>query len=166
MQLDGPIPTPDQSGSTGTQLANKADLLTEARPYGLHIAATIEGIASTNSKAFGGEIAAAFIASAARQMTQEHREIKLENRRLTDKLDTMRDELEATRTSNAVLLSQVASHGRTQHLRNFAIFLGTSLLNVAVALPKDQFIYAVGSAAGGSLLLLLGWLSSVRWSKA
>jgi hypothetical protein len=64
------IPMPDRSGSRGSQIpADMSQGVCEARPLqGLHLATTIEGLASSNTRAFGGDIAAALIAAATRQL--------------------------------------------------------------------------------------------------
>ena len=83
------MPVPDMSGSTGSQLeADTSQVLLEARPlHGLHLVSVIEGLAATNTKSFGGDVPAALIAAAARQMAHECSDLKIENRGLTSLRD-------------------------------------------------------------------------------
>lgn len=163
------IPIPDRSGSSGNQsVADSTQSFREAQPFsGLHIATTIDGLAATNSRAFGGDVSAAIIAAATRQIHQDHSDLKLDHRRLVERNESMRDELEAARTGNAVLAEKLRSDGRNRNLRNLAITVGTSLVATGIALSRaDLDRYAFGAVVFGCLLLFLGWFSGSKEEKA
>lgn len=162
------IPMPDQSGSSGSQLpADNSQVFVEARPFnGLHIASAIEGLAATNTKAFGGDVASVVIAAATRQIAQDSSDLKADNRRLTDRIESLRDELGVTRTSNAVLTERIRSEGKNKHLRNLSITVGTALIGVSITLIRTGYdTYSIGAIVFGALLLLLGWFSGSKEQK-
>jgi hypothetical protein len=148
------MPVPDRSGSSGNQVPSVGtEIFTAARPlHGLHIASTVEGIAARNSRAFGGDVATALIGAATRQMSQDYSDVKTENRRLTDRVEAIRDELEATRTKNAVLSERIRAEGKYKHLRNLCITIGTSSIGVGIALSRSsQDSYSAGAFVFGVL---------------
>ena len=159
------MPVPDMSGSTGSQLeADTSQVLLEARPlHGLHLVSVIEGLAATNTKSFGGDVPAALIAAAARQMAHECSDLKIENRGLTDRVESLRDTLETSRTRNAVFSERIRSEGKNKHLRNLAITVGTSLIGVGIALSRPgSDAYSISALVFGVLLLVLGWFSGPK----
>ncbi|MGZ8947798.1 MAG: hypothetical protein ACXW1W_20520 [Methylococcaceae bacterium] len=172
MTDDKLIPIPDRSGSSGNQVAaNGKQQFIEAHPLqGLQIASTIEGLAAANTKAFGGEVAAAVIAAASRQINQDFSEVKRENQRLNDRIEKMRDELETTRTKNAVFAEKIRSEGKNKHLRNLSITVGTALIGIGITLNRTSVngldSYSIGALVFGVLLLFLGWFSGAKEEKA
>ncbi len=168
MNNDFPIPVPDRSGSGGSQIASdSSQMLVEARPFqSLHLATTIEGLASANSRAFGGEISATLIGAATRQLAIECSELKIEGRRQSDRIESLRDDLEIVRIKNAVLVEKISSDGRNKHLRNFGITVGTSLVGAGIALSRSgSDNYSYGAFVFGGLLLLLAWFSGSKEKK-
>jgi hypothetical protein len=162
------MPTPDWSGSKGRQNSTDgSQLLSEARPLqGLHVANTLEGLASSNTKAFGGDISAAFIAAATRQLASDCADLKNENARLQGRVENHRDDLEVARIENAVLVEKISSEGRNKHLRNFSITVGTALIGVGVTLSRaGQDGYSVGALVFGCLILALGWIAGPKVQK-
>ena len=157
------IPAPDRSGSKGNQLVADDSQFVEARPFqGLHLASTLEGLAATNTRAFGGDVSAAIIAAATRQIADDCNDLKLENRRLNERLDGMRNELQDAKIDNAVYKEKIQSEGR-----NLAIAVGTSMVASGVTLFRsNQDGYAYGLVVFGALLLLLGWFSGSKEGKA
>lgn len=169
MPDESAIPMPDRSGSCGSQLvADPTVVLTEARPLdGLHLASTVEGIAAKNTKAFGGDVAAALIGAATRQMSQDYSDVKTENRQLHSRLEKMRDDLETTRTKNAVLVERVRSEGKNKHLRNLSITVGTTLVGIGAALSRSgQDSFSAAAFVFGALLFILGWFSGAKEEKS
>lgn len=163
------IPTPDRSGSTGNQIQGSVDeVFNEARSIGgtasgFHLVNTVEGIAARNSRAFGGDIATALISAATRQMGQDYSDVKKDNGRLKELLEKMRDELETTRTKNAVLSERIRAEGKNKLLRNFGITVGTGLVGIGITLSRtQQDIYSIGAIVSGALLLLLSWFSGPK----
>ena len=164
-----PIPVPDRSGSSGNQLAaDQSQVFIEARPlHGLHMASTIEGLASTNPRAFGNEVAVSLLGAYSRQAAFENNDLRMENRRLLDRIDSMRDTLEIERISNGVLSEKIKSEGKNKHLRNFCITVGTGAIGIGITLARaGQDGYAIGTVVVGVLLLLLGWFSGPKGEKA
>lgn len=169
MKDDQTIPIPDRSGSAGGQLpADSSQVFYEATPLqGLHLASTISGLAASNSRAFGGDVAAALIAATARQIGAECTELKLINRQLDDRVESLRDQLEVERIKGAVLTEKIRSEGRNKHLRNLAITVGTSLLGVGIALARaGRDNYSYGAITFGVLLVVLAWFSGPKEQKS
>lgn len=163
------IPIPDRSGSTGGQLpADSSQVFYEANPLqGLHLASTISGLASSNTRSFGGDVSAALIAATARQIGAECSELKLKNCQLDGRIESLRDELEAERIKSAVLTEKIRSEGRNKHLRNLGITVGTSLLGVGIVLARaGQDNYSYGATIFGVLLVVLAWFSGPKEQKS
>jgi hypothetical protein len=168
MRDNSNIPNPDQSGSKGTQLAAITEIVADVAPMqGLHVASTMEGLAATNTKAFGGEIPAAAIGAAMRQVNQDYFEMKRDNLRLFERLEKMRDDLEDTRTKNAVLTERIRSDAKNKNLKNFSIAIGMGLMGIGLTLWRagGQDGYAITATLLGALLLGLGWFSSSKEEK-
>lgn len=169
MNEDQIIPIPDRSGSTGSQLpSDSSQVFYAAQPLqGLHLASTISGLASSNTRAFGGDIPAALIAATARQIAAECSELKIVNHQLNGRIESLRDELEAVRIKNAVLTERIRSEGRNKHLRNLGITVGTSLISVGIVLARaGQDNYSYGAIVFGVLLAGLAWFSGPKEQKS
>jgi len=167
MQNENEIPVPDSSGSDGSQTAEKrASSLIEKPLEGLHMAKTIEGLATSHSRALGGEVSSALIAGATSQLAGDYSELKNKHNLLSEKFEAQRDELEKTRTKNAVLSERIRSEAGNKHLRNLAITIGTSLIGTGIYLSRTKLdMYAFGAFSFGALLLLLGWFSGPKEEK-
>ncbi|MEW8026564.1 MAG: hypothetical protein AB2792_20695 [Candidatus Thiodiazotropha sp.] len=62
-------PEPENSGSDGKQVrAEEVDTVKEFQPVGRPMANAISGLAASNARAFGGEVASTLIAGATSQM--------------------------------------------------------------------------------------------------
>ncbi|TAJ52578.1 MAG: hypothetical protein EPN60_02660 [Nevskiaceae bacterium] len=107
----------------------------------------------------GGEVTAALIAGATSQIAQELSSTKAAHAQTLQKLEAAQEKLSAANTKNAVLQERIDNDKSARHLRNFAIFAGTTLIGVAVSLGNQQPTYAVASGIGGLLLVMLGWFS-------
>ncbi len=159
------IPTPDKSGVSGTQIAGGLSSdLQKANPLeGLHLAKTINGLASSHSRSFGGEVRTALIAGATTQLACDYKELKEKHSTLSDNFDFQRDELEKTRIEKAILSERIKSEGRNKHLRNLSIVIGTSLIGTGIFLSRSKLDnYSFGAYGFGIILLILGWFSGPK----
>jgi len=168
MENENNIPVHDSSGSDGSQTNQEnAPSLIEGRPLdGLHMAKTIEGLAVSHSRSLGGEVTSALIAGATSQIAGDYSDLKNKHNLLGEKFENQRDELEKTRTKNAVLSERIRLEAGNKNLRNLAITIGTSLVGTAIYLSRTTLdIYAFGTFSLGALLLLLGWFSGPKEEK-
>lgn len=168
MNEEDNIPVPDTSGSSGSQTSVSGEVeLIEAKPLeGLHMARTIEGLASSHSKSLGGEVVSALLAGATNQMACDYQELKKNHKDLSNKFDNQRDELETVRTENAVFKQIINSDRQNKHLRNFSITMGTGLIGTGIYLSRsnlDNFAY--GAYGIGVLLVLFGWFTGPKEAK-
>lgn len=160
MSTEDPVPDPPQTPSASGQEARQGDSdLVLAEPLTeLPIARTISGLASTHSRSMGGEFSAALIAGATSQIAHELSSVKAAQAQTQLKLETAQEKLSAANIENAVLRERIESDKGARHLRNFAIFAGTTLLAAAIQLGNiNQKTYAVAAGVGGIVLVLLGW---------
>lgn len=158
------IPTPPETGSTGEQTSEDiGGQLTRSDPLGdLPIAKTIEGLASSKSRAMGGEVVSALIAGSTAQIAHELNSVKSELADLRKKYEASANELSEQRENNAVLKERLRMGRSISHLKNLAIFIGTTLLGVAIELHSVGLThYSVASGVLGCLLLGFGWMSGL-----
>ena len=159
------IPIPDTSGSTGDQTSNTGTAqLIEARPLdGLHMARAMDGLAESHSKSLGGGVAAALLAATTNQMACDYQELKQKLRELSDKHEKQRDELDETKTANAVFKQIINSDRQNKHFRNFAIAMGTGLIGTGIFLSRSELDnYAYGAYGIGLILLIVGWFTGPK----
>ncbi len=162
------IPEPENSGSDGRQVeADSTSELIEAKPWeGLPMAKAIEGLAASNNRAFGGEVASALIAGATTQLALELQYSKAEILKLRETNDSLRDQLSKADTKKAVLEERIDAFRNNRHLRNIGIFIGTTLLAAGIKLfDINQSKYGYASLLFGALLLITCWYSAPRGGK-
>lgn len=159
------LPIPDTSGSSGKQTS--ADDYSEPQVFkpleGLHIAKTIEGLAASNSKAFGSEVASTLLAGVTSQLSFNYQELQAEYKKLCAKYESQRDTLDSTRTTVAILKERINAERNNKVLRNLCITLGTSALTTGVFLSRsglDNYSYV--AYGFGLILFLLGWFSNPK----
>ena len=158
-------PEPSNSGTDGSQA--EGDLtseLIEARPLeGLQIAQAIEGLAASNTRAFGGEVASALIAGVTSQLASELQYTKQDVTRLRNEIDVLKESLSGANIQKAVLEERIESYRSNRHLKNLGIFLGTTLLGVGIQLFKNELdTYGYASLIFGALLLGMCWYSAPK----
>lgn len=155
------IPTPEESGSDGTQKPATQELATPESPFGgLPITRVMEGLAASKSRSMGGEVAAGLIAGSFTQISHELQETKQDLRDTRSALDKAREDLSICKSRAAVLEERVESNLRGRHLRNLGIAVGTTMVGVGIELLKNDFNkYAYITFGLGVLLVLLGWFS-------
>lgn len=160
------IPLPEDSGSDGSQSTGgqSIDLVVADQLKDLPIAHTIQGIAASNSRAFGGEVASALIAGATSQLAFELRDSKNEVVKLQNKNERLMQDLSEKNVENAVLNERLTASNAMRHLRNFGIAAGTTLFTVSFSLFDTEQFQSYGYAAVtiGTLLVLAGWFTPVR----
>jgi len=160
------IPKPIDSGSDGSQSSGgPSPALVESNQLReLPIAHAIQGIAASNSRAFGGEVASALIAGATSQLASELQCSKNEILKLQGKNERLTQNISEISVENAVLNERLTASHSTRHLRNFGIAAGTTLVTVSFALfDTEQFkSYGYAAVAIGALLVLAGWFIPVR----
>jgi len=139
----------------------------EARPLdGLPIASAIEGIATNNTRNFGGEIASRLMAGAMQQIANDTNGLKMENCRLIERNDSLMEDFGKMQVQHAILAEKIRSEGRNKHLRNLSITVGTSLIGIGITLSRTNLdAYSIGAIIFGGSLLLLGWFSGPREEK-
>ena len=156
------IPEPINSGSDGSQAqADAAREFVPSQPLPHHMASAITGLAASNSRAFGGEVASTLIAGATSQMAIELSQTKLELAQLRDKHEILANTLSDVRIQKAVLAERIEAFRLTRHLKNIGIAVGTLLVGVGVQLLRSDATkdYGVASIIVGTLLLIAGWIS-------
>jgi hypothetical protein len=151
------IPEPSSSEVGGTQLPGSADRpfieseLVESPMEGLTIAGTVQGLAASNPRSFGGEVTAKIIAGTIsetlRQLTTEKRDHALT--RAT--LDCVRAELTDERISSATISERLRSTARIRHFSNFGVAAGSAIVGFGIELSNSP-----GSTPMGTTLVALG----------
>lgn len=163
------IPRPTDSGSDGSQKPSVAapELMPPDRLGEPPIAHIVQGIASTKSKAFGGEVTSALIAGITSQLSTELQHSKGEILKLQAKNDQLTQKISDHRVDNAVLGERLEAFQTTRHLRNFGIAVGTALATTSIVLfDTAQFKpYGYAALCIGALLMLAGWFAPVRGGK-
>jgi hypothetical protein len=163
------IPIPQDTGSAGTQESRAGELvaLEKESPFkGLPIAQKIEGLAATNSRSMGGEVAANLLAGSFAQLSHDLQSTKQELTDIREELRHAQSDLSKANQKCAVFEDREGTDSQNRHLKNFCIFSGTTLLGMGIELYKnsfDKFGYITGGL--GVLLLVFGWVPSRRRPK-
>lgn len=157
------IPTPSESGVSGTQLPGPAagEIIDATPPtHGLPITQVVEGLAASKPRSLGGEASAALIAGA---MTHLSHDLRTAQRALLDKderIQQLQGELSASQVRAARLQERLGALATVQRLKQFSIFAGTGILGVAASLytsnaEKTSYVLALI----GCGLLAFGWFT-------
>lgn len=162
---DAKIPLPDKTGSDGSQVRadTQAQELIPAKPSSMPMADAITGLASSNSRAFGGEVASTLVAGVASQMASELQNTKAELSSLRGRLDVSACDLTNERIKSAVLAERLHSFQATRHLKNVGVAIGTLLFGIGIQLARSGTIgMGVTAVVIGSVLILISWISVPR----
>lgn len=155
------IPEIEDSGSSGEQeKATEVLVLPEqTSPFGNEpIAETMQGLASSNARSLGGEVAASLISATYTQITNSLSEMKDDLKRTRQELSVAKDKLADCKVESAVLKERVASSKSSRHMRSMGIFVGTSLVAIGITLGGSNFDTLAKIIGGlGILLILMGW---------
>ncbi len=166
-------PQPTESGADGTQQPAVGVASTEVVPRGHEVSQpvsifseTISGLASVRYRSMGGEMAAALFAGWSQEKANELRDVKAELGQVRNENNRLSQVYGEVRVESAVLKERLSTESRTKHLKNLAIFSGTTLLGLAFKLGESQAIgYAITVGLLGTVLLLVGWFFSPRQEK-
>lgn len=159
------IPLPDRSGSDGSQIEADANTqeLVPATPIAMPMADVITGLASSNSRAFGGEVTSALIAGVASQMSNDLRQTKAELSSERIKAETSASDLANERIKSAVLSERIHAFQATRHIKNVGVAVGTMLLGTGVQLSRTgNAPVGITAAIIGAVLVLISWVSVPR----
>lgn len=160
------IPSPKDTGTTGTQVqtSDSASLVESPRSLeGLPIADAITGLASTNARSLGGEVAAGLLAGSFAQLSHELQDAKSRVIELTGELKSSEQEKHDWKEKASVLQERVNANQTIRSLGNISITLGTALIGVGIELYRNQlFNVSYLCSAIGVGLVLLGWFSGQR----
>ncbi len=155
------IPEAEETGSTGEQEHSTGELVPALSqpPFQeiLPVVEAVRGLASKSPRSMGSEAGAKMIFGVLAQSANDVTEAKSELRAMRRSLDTVRDELSACQTREAVLQERVLAATRGRHLRNFVIFSGTSLLGIATQISELPILSGL-AAAFGLVLIIMGWV--------
>ncbi|AMC34549.1 hypothetical protein [Janthinobacterium sp. B9-8] len=157
------LPVPSETGASGTQVAGSSEPLSvDPNPpiHGLPITQTMEVLAATRARSFGGEVAASLIAGSFTQMSHDLEVTRCDLRIRDEQLQKTHQELGDAKVTIATLRERVGAISRAQHLKQLSVFVGTAILGVAVDLYKNNIekpSYLLGIV--GVVLLLATWLT-------
>ncbi|WP_156507584.1 hypothetical protein [Halioglobus sp. HI00S01] len=157
------LPTPDKSGSSGEQ--ELATVVEPEQPIGAFegiapVAHTMAGLAATNSRSLGGEVAANVLSASVSQISAELIDTKRELNHVRGQLDECRNTTSTWREKAGVLQERVKGARTARNLGNAAITLGTAAVGVAIELYRQSLnttSYLVGAI--GIAIVLLGWFA-------
>lgn len=160
--IEPKIPLPDESGSDGSQA--KADTSTQelmpAKVSPMPMADSIIGLASSNSRAFGGEVASTLVAGVAAQMASELQQTKAELSSVRIKAEASASDLADERVKSAVLSERLRAFQATRHIKQLGVAVGTLLLGTGFQLARaGNTPIAVTAAVIGALLVIVSWWS-------
>jgi hypothetical protein len=159
------IPLPDKSGSDGLQIEADTNIqeLVPATSIAMPMADVITGLASSNSRAFGGEVASALIAGVASQMSNDLRRTQAELSSERIKAEASASDLANERVKSAVLSERLHAFQATRHIKNVGVAVGSLLLGTGVQLSRTgNAPVGIISAIIGALLILISWVSVPR----
>jgi hypothetical protein len=130
------------------------------------MADAITGLAASNSRAFGGEVASALIAGATSQMAIELKEAKYELAELREKLESATKAWTDEKVKAAVLTTRIQEFRSTSHLKNISIAVGTLLIGIGIQIVQSNTPdYGVATVIVGSLLIFIGWNTAPKESE-
>lgn len=151
------IPKISSSGVDGTQVSGASLMPVSAAPplQSASVSDAVEGLLATHSRSLGGDVAARLLAASMRensnQLADAHRKISEVENCLVNENKTNSD----LRVENAKLRARIDELLGSARLKQGIIFIGTTLLGVAVDLYKDELMnLAFLLAILGSFLLL------------
>lgn len=157
------VPEPDDSGSTGTQTkANDSaiSLVPERAVVGRPLEQTIVGLAATNSRNMGGEVAATLLAGSFSHISHELSEARAEAKGLRKELDAANSCLQAEKVSNATLRGTLGSAENEKAIRSVCLVAGTAIASFgADQIKSNQVAAGITFAVIGVILSLVGWFS-------
>ncbi len=158
---DSSEPLPEDSGSSGTQIAVPPDDSQPPIEVLSPLAQAADGLAEDSSRSLGGQATARFVSGIIRQRDLELHDAKMRESALHAKLETYRSELESERVENAKLKALILSATTKTVLSNGFITIGCLLVGVATSVSLPEKISFALVAIGGATIVT-GWVSSVK----
>lgn len=159
------VPLPSESGSDGSQAKADANIqeLVPAKASAMPMADSIIGLASSNSRAFGGEVASTLVAGVASQMASDLQQTKAELSSVRVKAETSASDLADERIKSAVLAERLRAFQATRHIKHLGVAVGTLLLGTAFQLSRTgNMPIGITAAVIGALLVVVSWWSVPR----
>ncbi len=158
------VPEPHVSGSDGSQVtAEVSEDCISSQQVGRPMTNAITGLAATNSRAFGGEVASTLIAGATSQMSVELDQTKVELNEQREKNERLTQELTSEKIKSAILGERIESFRSSRHLKNIGIAIGSILLGTGVQLIKmESLAYGVSCLVIGAILIIFSWASAPK----
>jgi hypothetical protein len=155
------IPELKDSGSDGSQVEAVSDFdFVEPKPM---LGQTIAGLSSTNTRAFGGEVASAVLQVSIRQLELNLSESRYQNEKLHNENKELQTRVTDLRVNSSRLEERISAFRSIRHLRNFGIVVGTSALTISIQLFQSQKnSYGWLAVIVGVLLLLLSWFAAPK----
>lgn len=155
------IPEPKDSGSDGNQQKEvESRQLVQPQQIGQPLTQAIVGLTASNSRAFGGEVAATLIAGATSQMSIELDNARLELAKQRDKNESLFSELSSEKIKRAVLEERIDSFRSSRHIKNLGVAIGSLLFGLGVQLVQEgSNSLGVAAVIGGGLLIVVSWFS-------
>jgi len=158
------IPELEDSGSDGRQV--EADSISNpnlSRSLAPSLARAIVGIANSNARAFGGEVASALLVGATSQMASELDDSKRELAAMRQQLQDLKRAVSQEKVQNAILAERIDSYRATRHIKNIVIAVGTLLIgNGFKVVTSESGFSGFAFIAVGGLFLLLGWYTAPK----
>lgn len=157
------VPEPDDSGASGTQTQAKesaVSLVPERAVVGRPLEQTIVGLAATNSRNMGGEVAASLLAGSFSHISHELSEARAEVKAIRKELDGANSSLQAEKVSNATLRGKLESVESEKAIRNVCLVAGTTIASFGVdQIRGNQLVAGITLVVIGVALALVGWFS-------
>lgn len=157
------VPEPDDSGSSGTQIQaddSAISLAPEHAVVGRPLEKTIVGLATTNSRNMGGEVAASLLAGSFSHISHELSEARAEVKGLRKELDGVNSSLQSEKVLNATLLGRLESVENEKAIRSVCLVAGTAIAGFGVdQVRNNQMAAGITLIFIGLALSLAGWFS-------
>lgn len=163
------IPEIGETGSTGAQEEASTSLTLpdqESHFEPMPMTNIVHGLAATNARSLGGEVAAQLLAGSFAQIANELKDTKASLRAERNELDTLRTDLSTTRTRKAVLRERVSALTHVRYVGNFLITIGLALIGVSIELSRNDsegLSYVLGGLS--LVMVIVGWSLPVSGRK-
>lgn len=163
------IPEPEDSGSSGTQIAARESVSVELPDHpiaGQPIEQAIAGLAATRSRSLGGDVAASLLVGSVSQISHQLSEARTELKALESKLERCRFDLQTEKVNNATLKGKLESIESEKAIRSVCLVAGTAVSGLGLDQVKSsQWAVGITLVSIGIALFLIGWFSVGRSNK-
>ena len=161
MSVGREAPEPPDSGTDGLQVGVPSEfVISQTMPVHNQLAHVIHGLASSNTRAFGGEVSAALIAGATNQIAAELTQTKMDLAQLRTKYESLSSTLSDERIEKAILGERIEAFRSIRHQKNIGISIGTILVGIGIQMIRSEATWpGIGAIFIGALLLIVGWIT-------